>query len=171
MPARTDRTLLLSLPRDARSAGVARHAVTAIAAAGGEVRDTAELLVTEVVSNAVRHGRGSCVLLAAASGRDGLSIAVFDQGPDLDRGPEPCRRLGEAVEPAESGRGLQLVADLARAWGSYPVGDAGKWVWFTLDADGCFSSRPVSQSFSRPVSAPAPVRGADQTCLLPVRCA
>ncbi|MHA6758466.1 ATP-binding protein [Streptacidiphilus sp. PAMC 29251] len=164
MTARIDQTLLLSLPRRARSAAVARHAVSAMVPGAEDARDTTALLVTEVVANAVRHSRGESVLVAASSGRDGVAVAVYDQTPRLKEsaaarapGPQRSRCPQEESASAESGRGLDLVDDLAGSWGVSQVGEAGKWVWFTVAYDpepGLLDQSCV-----------------DQSCLLPVRCA
>ncbi|WP_182877178.1 ATP-binding protein [Microbispora sp. H10670] len=79
--------------------------------------DEVELLVTELVANAVRHsesGRrsGGLVTLTIAAGDDGLWIDVADEGsPDR----APCMRPFHL--DGDSGRGLWLVNCLATAWG------------------------------------------------------
>lgn len=89
---------------------------------------TAELLATELLSNALQHadtnGAPSTVRLDAYwNGRD-LTIAVTDRDPR-----SPVARTADADE--EHGRGLALVQALATCWGTRPCPD-GKTVWCHL---------------------------------------
>jgi signal transduction histidine kinase len=88
--------------------------------------EQARLLLSEVVTNAVRHGDGDAVrvLLDAAPG-EALRCEVVDGG----RGFVPKARDKPAL--AEGGWGLHLVATLARRWG---VGEGNAHVWFELPA-------------------------------------
>ena len=84
----------------------------------------AELLVSEVVTNAVEHGSsGGIVEIEALPA--GLRVAVTDHahGDPEVRHPSPD-------EP--TGRGLAIVDQLSRWWGVEPV-DGGKRVWFEVD--------------------------------------
>ncbi|MGI5428393.1 ATP-binding protein [Streptomyces sp. CA-179760] len=92
--------------------------------------DLAALLVSELVTNALRHATGPIgVRLLRPSGLDGvLRCEVSDPLPDPPR--ERAARLDD-----ESGRGLQLVASSCRRWGTRP-GVAGKTVWFELALPG-----------------------------------
>ncbi len=67
--------------------------------------DVAELLATELVSNAVRHTRGPAALRVRWSPPGTLRIGAWDADPEPPRPPEPFER---AVE-REDGRGLALV--------------------------------------------------------------
>jgi anti-anti-sigma regulatory factor len=89
----------------------------------GHLADTAALIVTELVANAVQHA-GTPIRLGVTLGRRRLYISVRDGSP------RPVRRTG-ADDEAESGRGLLIVEGLASAWGSTPMG-AGKIVWATM---------------------------------------
>ena len=115
--------------------------------------DDAALVVTELVSNAVLHAGGP-ITLAASVAADGsaLRLEVGDSSPV----PPVLRDYGSV---ASTGRGLTLVARLARGWGVEPV-DAGKRVWAELAASG-----PTSGSLTLPSSpigeAPA-VAGGDR---------
>ncbi|WP_024936382.1 ATP-binding SpoIIE family protein phosphatase [Actinomadura welshii] len=82
--------------------------------------DTAQLLVSELVTNALVHGAGS-LGLRMVRGRT-LLCEVRDDGADL-----PHLRHADATD--ESGRGLQLVNHLAARWGTHRV-EGGKIVWF-----------------------------------------
>ncbi|MEU0585759.1 ATP-binding protein [Streptomyces sp. NPDC006132] len=88
--------------------------------------DLAALLVSELVTNALRHATGPIgVRLVRPASLDGvLRVEVSDPLPD-----PPHERTARPED--ESGRGLQLVASSARRWGTRP-GDAGKTVWFEL---------------------------------------
>ncbi|EFL34620.1 regulatory protein [Streptomyces viridochromogenes DSM 40736] len=88
--------------------------------------DLAALLVSELVTNALRHATGPIgVRLVRPSELNGvLLVEVSDPLPD-----PPRERIPRPED--ESGRGLQLVASSSRRWGTRP-GTAGKTVWFEL---------------------------------------
>ncbi|MCX5331594.1 MULTISPECIES: ATP-binding protein [unclassified Streptomyces] len=90
------------------------------------VADITALLVSELVTNALRHATGPIgVRLVRPTGLvDVLLVEVSDPLPDL-----PRERVADPED--ESGRGLQLVAHSSRRWGTRP-GEAGKTVWFEL---------------------------------------
>ncbi|WP_189934141.1 ATP-binding protein [Streptomyces aurantiogriseus] len=92
--------------------------------------DIAALLVSELVTNALRHATGPIgVRLVRPAGLEGvLLVEVSDPLPD-----PPRERV--ALPDDESGRGLQLVASSSRRWGTRP-GDNGKTVWFELAVPG-----------------------------------
>ncbi|MBW1599638.1 SpoIIE family protein phosphatase [Streptomyces sp. JJ38] len=84
--------------------------------------DTAELLVSELVTNALRHGAGE-IRLRLLHERT-LVCEVWDTSP-----VQPRRR--RARDTDEGGRGLQLVELLSAGWGSRRT-PGGKAVWFEL---------------------------------------
>ncbi len=86
--------------------------------------DVAVLLVSEIVTNAVRHSRGP-VRLQLAVHADTVRVAVSDDLPEPPR-PEP------ADDSAERGRGLMIMGALADRWGVEML-PRGKRVWFELD--------------------------------------
>lgn len=87
----------------------------------------AELLVSELVTNAVVHGRPSIVLQVRPD-PPGIGIEVRDEG-DAD----PLVPEEEPALVSPSGRGLRMVAALASSWGVRRSEDGpGKVVWFTL---------------------------------------
>ncbi|MER6944478.1 ATP-binding protein [Nonomuraea sp. NPDC000554] len=91
----------------------------------GEHCEVAELLVSELVTNALRHGSGGPVLtLTSADGT--LRCEVEDESPAPVR---TCPALGDD----EGGRGLLLIDALSSSWGTGRTG-RGKVVWFELDA-------------------------------------
>ncbi|WP_371673797.1 ATP-binding protein [Streptomyces sp. NBC_00289] len=85
--------------------------------------ETAELLVSELVTNAIRHGTGSPVLRLTWNGRT-LRIAVSDLSA---RRPRP--RTADSAEPG--GFGVRIVEQLTQRWGVTPH-HAGKTVWAEL---------------------------------------
>ncbi|MFD9411965.1 ATP-binding protein [Streptomyces sp. NPDC059989] len=91
-----------------------------------ELADGAELALTELVANVVRHvpGRHCTVLILRRP--EGLRVEVVDRSPDL---PRPSRE-GDAL--AEGGRGLLLVEAVTDRWGTLPI-PTGKTVWFECD--------------------------------------
>ncbi|MFE9647962.1 SpoIIE family protein phosphatase [Streptomyces sp. NPDC006365] len=113
-----------TLPREPRSVGRAREF------ARGQLLswdleplvDTAELLVSELVTNALRYGEGD-IRLRLLLDRT-LVCEVWDAGL-----VQPRRR--RARDTDEGGRGLQLVGLLSAAWGSRRT-PRGKTVWFEL---------------------------------------
>jgi anti-sigma regulatory factor (Ser/Thr protein kinase) len=86
--------------------------------------DTAALLTSELVTNAIRHETGPVVTLLITCSRGRFRVEVHDTSPLL---PE----VTDAAADDETGRGLLLVATLAAEWGFYRT-PAGKAVFFTL---------------------------------------
>lgn len=84
---------------------------------------TAELLISELVTNAVEHASGAPAVTIDLSA-DRLRVEVTDDDPTVvaPRDPHPD-------EPG--GRGLHLVDRWADRWGQEPAGD-GKVIWFEL---------------------------------------
>ena len=89
--------------------------------------DVAQLLVTEVVANAVRHVGDSEMVLRAELIAAGLRVEVADASTALPTAGTPS-------DSQESGRGLLLLEALARRWGVQPE-PGGKCVWFELDLE------------------------------------
>ena len=123
------------LPAGPRAPAAGRRLVTrALDEAGlGELTDTASLLVSEVVTNALRHGGGARELVVEI-GAEGVAVGVRDSSPQPPReepgdGPGAARVVDGGL--AESGRGLLLVDLLADSWGWRPEPE-GKLVWFRL---------------------------------------
>jgi hypothetical protein len=86
--------------------------------------DTAMLLTSELVTNAIAHETGDAVLLVITCICGQLRVDVHDTScvPPL-----PVA----APADAEAGRGLMLVASLSTDWGFHPT-PSGKAVYFTL---------------------------------------
>jgi anti-anti-sigma regulatory factor len=113
------------LPPIPEAAGLARRLVSDACRQWGLARlvEPAEIIVTELVGNAVRHAEPPIHLSLAQRGRY-LHVSVRDGSPRMPR------RLTIA-EPADHGRGLLLVDAFSTAWGSALRAD-GKVVWATL---------------------------------------
>ncbi|MFD8373388.1 SpoIIE family protein phosphatase [Streptomyces sp. NPDC059688] len=89
--------------------------------------ETAELLVSEVVTNAVRHAHGDRIGLRVVR-TDALLFEVTDDEPAL-----PAMLSAGPLD--ESGRGLRVVSRLAREWGASTSGHR-KTVWFEQTLTG-----------------------------------
>jgi anti-sigma regulatory factor (Ser/Thr protein kinase) len=121
----------VDLARDPDSAAEARRAV-------GEVSDhltprrleDAQLLVSELVTNAIRHAgleHDDVIRLIVVTGDRALRIEVCDPGQGFEvtePAPDPAR---------PSGWGLYLVRELSDRWGVER--DAETRVWFELDRE------------------------------------
>jgi hypothetical protein len=116
-----DQVAFWELPADPAVVADARaRTVEALAAWGlGEFAPATELVVSELVTNAIRHGRGPVGLRLIRTGV--LTCEVSDTS-----GAAPHRRRAGTFD--EGGRGLLLVAHLTRRWGSRPTAD-GKTIW------------------------------------------
>lgn len=121
----------VDLARDPDSAAEARRAL-------GEVSDhltprrleDAQLLVSELVTNAIRHAgleEADMIKLVVETGDRALRIEVCDSGPGFEisePAPDPTR---------PSGWGLYLVRELSDRWGVEQLGETK--VWFELDRE------------------------------------
>lgn len=99
-----------------------------------EIADDLALLVSEVVTNAVIHGttgRGSRVQVTYRLYDDRLHVDVRDAASGQ---PRVLRAASVRGEHREHGRGLIVVASLARRWGVVPR-VIGKSVWFEVLLD------------------------------------
>ncbi|WP_225808106.1 ATP-binding protein [Streptomyces spinosus] len=119
-------------PAVTASIAVARHWVRDCVEGFGEslrrhpVIQTAELLVSELITNAIRHGVGPPVIRLTWNGRL-LRLAVSD---DIDRQP----RIRATANTEPGGFGMQLLERLAVRWGVIPR-HPGKTVWAELSLD------------------------------------
>ena len=87
--------------------------------------ETLRLLVTELVSNSVRHAHSETVVLKVLVGRTAVWTEVTDEGPGFD--PE----LSSGPRQDSTGWGLFLVQRLSHRWGVNQEPAATK-VWFEL---------------------------------------
>lgn len=95
-----------------------------LARAGREdLRDAAELLVTELVTNALVH-TGTRMEVCAQVGDSGLYVEVLDASPQLPQ-------VRHHADLAGTGRGLRLLQHMSDRWGAEPRPE-GKCVWFEL---------------------------------------
>ncbi|MFB1042193.1 SpoIIE family protein phosphatase [Streptomyces chrestomyceticus] len=120
---------------DAREAGRARRLVRRRLAQWGleAASETAELLVSEVVTNAVRHAHTQHVVLRLVR-TDALLCEVSDDDHALPQ-------MLSAADDDEFGRGLRVVSRLAREWGTSRTA-TGKTVWFEQTLSRTGSSWP-----------------------------
>ncbi|WP_194916382.1 PAS domain S-box protein [Catenulispora rubra] len=128
MPEAPKATAVVDLPSKQRSVAIGREFAVATVdtwdCPDAETRDIVELLASELLTNAVRHGRGGAVTLRLLGFQDRVTVEVTDFST---RGP----RARKAGAEDESGRGLMLVEALAEAWGTRPS-SGGKTVWCTV---------------------------------------
>ncbi|MFC0866160.1 ATP-binding protein [Sphaerimonospora cavernae] len=143
--------------------------------------ETAELLVSELVTNAVRATnavssppivssmfpvtlRSVAVRLRLSARSRSLFIEVWDASASV---PVPRRDVGPGDEGLEEGgRGLELVDGLARRWGHHTARDRGKIVWCELAASPEIS--PLALHHPPPAS-PGVADPAIATPIAPVR--
>uniref|UniRef100_A0AAU2V025 SpoIIE family protein phosphatase n=1 Tax=Streptomyces sp. NBC_00003 TaxID=2903608 RepID=A0AAU2V025_9ACTN len=113
------------LDADPREVGRARRLVREQLARWGlsAVSETVELLVSEVVTNGIRHAHGRQVELRLVRA-EALLCEVVDDDHTLPT-------LLSAGPSDEAGRGLRVVSALAREWGTSRTGN-GKTVWFDV---------------------------------------
>ncbi|GAB2625029.1 hypothetical protein GCM10027168_66010 [Streptomyces capparidis] len=133
----------LHLPHDPRAPGIARATLRAVLKAHDLTRPlcTAEMLVSEMVTNAYVHSGGpSAMRVRGLGGR--LRVSVWDTDPAFpvlfdDDGLDVLDHPGDP--DAEHGRGLLLVKRFADDWGGYALteelfGVGGKLLWFEMAA-------------------------------------
>ena len=89
---------------------------------------SAQLVATELVTNAMQHG-GDFLVLELGRDEDALIVGVRD-------GTAVLPRPHEAEDEDEQGRGLTIVVALAEDWGVETTGDGGKRVWAKLPLRG-----------------------------------
>lgn len=123
----------LSIPNDLRAVTVSRRTLRLILTMHGLVglTDVAELLATELVSNAVRHTKGPAALRVSWAPPGTLRIGAWDTDPEPPEPPVPLDHTDER------GRGLGLVRACSEVWGWHPLsrlGNRGKYVWCELMA-------------------------------------
>jgi anti-sigma regulatory factor (Ser/Thr protein kinase) len=116
------------LPEGPEGASFARRATARAAELwrlDREVTETALLLVSELATNAIRHGAPP-VRLSLRLDADRLRVEVTDSSPTLPS-------VGGSAPDATGGRGLHIVQQLAAGWGAQ-ASRLGKTVWFELSA-------------------------------------
>jgi anti-sigma regulatory factor (Ser/Thr protein kinase) len=119
----------LELTAEAVSVGRARGWIDGVAAGlvGDDRRGDLRLVMTEVVTNAVRHGaEGGTLRIAATPKPDFLCVQVTDDGPGL------VPRPGAMASDENGGFGLFIVEQLTRRWGVTRENRHTR-VWFEFD--------------------------------------
>ena len=143
------------LPPQPSSVAEARHQIRDLLVRSGrnDLSETAVLLVSEVVTNALLHA-GTDIDLAGSVGPDGLRVAVRDGSMHL-----PSRR--RYATTAGTGRGLLMLEAMVDDWGITQHSD-GKTVWFRLahadGSDGSTSPRTRSRRGNGTASDSVPVQ-------------
>ncbi|MGH3399067.1 MAG: ATP-binding protein [Streptosporangiaceae bacterium] len=124
----------LAIPGRPEHVREARTFTGKVLAGLGPVAETAVLLTSELVTNAVRHSRsrsaGGMVTLVILQDAAGVRIEVTDDGSDTGA------PVVKADTFASDGHGLLLVQSLAEQWGYLRSGAAGTTVWFQLACPG-----------------------------------
>jgi anti-sigma regulatory factor (Ser/Thr protein kinase) len=126
--AHSSRQLRMTLPAVSHSVRLSRHATHAALTAWqlGHVDEAAALLVSELVTNAIRHAKGiDVVTVNLHAGRTWLRIEVQDTDRHWPQPRIPGRH-------DDSGFGFILVNALASNWGVRET-ETGKAVWAELD--------------------------------------
>lgn len=116
-----------TFPAEVASVPAARHyAREALAALAPDLRDAAELMVSELATNSIKHANSPFTLVIEQSPAM-ISVEVRDTG---DGHPT----LGSPQPWDPTGRGLRIVDLMSSTWG-ITESDHRKTVWFTLDTD------------------------------------
>ena len=120
--------LLVELPRDSVAPRDARRALrdTCAAHVDDDLLVDAELLVSELVTNALRHGRGEITVCARVDD-DRLLVEVIDAGTGF------ASELRNADFDEVGGWGLDIVDEVSSRWGVY---EGTTHVWFELERSG-----------------------------------
>jgi anti-sigma regulatory factor (Ser/Thr protein kinase) len=103
----------------------ARHALAELEGVDTSTRNVLELLTSELVTNAVRHGATDShesILFYARRTDGSIRVEVCDEGLGFEAAPDQ----GDLLEPG--GHGLLLVDTLAERWGRSP--GSPNCVWF-----------------------------------------
>lgn len=177
MPHEPPRKSRLALADTPNAVALARlHTADVLSGWGvcADVVETAQLLVSELATNAVRHSEKGEAPVPPFSSQSGvqpfeLLLEIVSGAVRLsvwDRDPRPPV-LKEVGVDATGGRGIFIVAAMSRAWGYYPARSApGKVVWAEValaatwpnegdDASAAFPGRPASNGLRAPKDARA----------------
>ncbi|WP_217141640.1 SpoIIE family protein phosphatase [Streptomyces sp. AC627_RSS907] len=144
-------------------ASARRFVRTALDDVAADLMDTAQLLVSELVTNAVLHARTEVeVTVSRPEGR--VRVRVGDRRPSRGLVPQHCPPY------AGTGQGLSLVEQLASRCG-VDSGDEGKTVWFELWPDGPPPPSPGWEVAAPPWPSPRTVTLVDVPSALNFACA
>ncbi|HEY6787015.1 MAG TPA: ATP-binding protein [Trebonia sp.] len=145
-PAKPDTSLILgpvdTAPADARATLRLTLRVWGLP----HLIDPAEIISSELVTNAVTASRDKAppgaqpchvtFRLTVEAGDGELCIRVWDPDPT-----PPPRDPPQPDDDAETGRGLLIVGALSSRWGWHPARNGGKYTWATLPLD----ARPAGE--------------------------
>jgi anti-sigma regulatory factor (Ser/Thr protein kinase) len=143
---RSVRLALTAVPHASREARYVARAVLQDWDVATGLVDDAVLVISELVTNAVRHaGTATTLELEIGQTGDRLRIALID---------------GDATEPrprsagagAEDGRGLAILAALSDRWGIEPL-QGGKRVWWEVDLDAGYADAATDRRAKATASA------------------
>jgi anti-sigma regulatory factor (Ser/Thr protein kinase) len=139
----------VAIPVGAQAPGVARSVIAQSLASdvASSVLETAQLLVSELVSNSVRHSgvpEGGDIVLRVHRWHEGCRLEVEDPGRDgviAPRVPDPLRG---------GGMGLHLVQTLSERWGIMRAAEGPTCVWAELPGR-LLSHQPGTRDDTRPI--------------------
>lgn len=118
------------LPATPAAPGAARRLLTVGEGFDQDVLWAAQLLISELVTNALVHPRPPCAVIVVSVLISAKTLRVEVRDSD----PTPPRRASSSSVADENGRGLRLLEALASRWGCHPGPGNGKTVWFELAA-------------------------------------
>ncbi|MFJ3498176.1 ATP-binding protein [Streptomyces sp. NPDC086091] len=123
----------LQIPNDPKAVPVCRRTLRLILTVHGlaHLAEPAELITSELVSNAVLHTKGPAIFRLRCAGGV-LRMGAWDADPEPPEPPDDWANLTDA----ENGRGTALVRAFADVWGWHPLarfGRHGKFVWCELE--------------------------------------
>ncbi|MGW0706647.1 ATP-binding protein [Streptomyces sp. NPDC002643] len=130
-------TYTLNIPNDPRAVTICRRTLRLILGIHGllHLADAAELVATELITNALRHTKGPAAMKVRWADPV-LRVTVWDTQPCT---PALAMKPRNTAPILESGRGLALVEACAESWGWYrsirteePDRTDGKFVWCEL---------------------------------------
>lgn len=131
MEPQQTKPVAVALPADTTAPSIARARTRSVLGAWRlpALLDPLLLVVSELVGNAVRHGRPPVAMLLRRTG-PGVRVEVHDENAG-----SPPAGGGLPDDDAESGRGLYLVEAVATDSGVEQIPGDGKVVWATVEDD------------------------------------
>ncbi len=145
----------ITLDRDLASVKQARRFVADhLEGQDAQLVDDATLMVSELVTNAIRYGTGPC----------DLTIELTTQAVRIDvRDTATATRALRSPSPDDAfGRGLRIVSDLADDWGIDSTLGAGNTVWFSIQLRTTHVADQLSSTAGNDISNPPPTRSINQ---------
>jgi anti-sigma regulatory factor (Ser/Thr protein kinase) len=147
-----DESMQVVLPADVRAPGAARRIVASYLGdlVATSVLDSAQLLISELVTNSVQHsgvGAGEQLTVRVDLGQTWCRVEVEDPGRDGVIAPRPP----DSVHGG--GMGLHLVQTLSERWGLERVWDGGTRVWAHLSRAPVGADAHVGADGTLPLTA------------------